>query len=369
MYVKGVTLQNYRNYEKASLCLHPGLNIFYGDNAQGKTNFLESIYLCGTGRSHRTLKDKELINWNYEKGFVKACIKRGDIDTSIDIQLFSGKPKIVRVGGVKTDKLSDLLGNLNVVMFSPEDLKLVKEGPIFRRRFLDVEISQVKPSYYYNFQQYNRVLMQRNNLLKSIKQDSSKIKTLDIWDEQLSEYGSHIINYRIEFIKKISILAKLIHRKITDGDEELNIYYSSRFNKIKNREEGKIGIYKDLIDAREKDIERGSTSVGPHRDDIDFYINNVDVKTFGSQGQQRSAALSLKLSEIEFIRGECSEYPVLLLDDVLSELDIKRQKYLLENLKNIQTILTCTSISEIKEFRKDDRFVFMVNGGIINKVE
>jgi DNA replication and repair protein RecF len=369
MYVKRVTLRNYRNYKDMSICLHPGLNIFYGDNAQGKTNFLESIYLCGTGRSHRTSKEKELIYWNSESGLVKSDIRSGNIDTSIQIQLFNVKPKIVKVGGVKINKLSELLGNLNVVMFSPEDLKLIKEGPIFRRRFMDVEISQVKPKYYYNFQQYNRVLMQRNNLLKSVKGDRSKAKTLDVWDEQLSEYGSHIVKYRIEFIKKISILAKLVHRKITSGNEELSIYYSSKFKNINNREEGKIAIYKDLVDSRKKDIERGFTSVGPHRDDIDFYINNIDVKTYGSQGQQRSAALSLKLSELEFMRSECLEYPVLLLDDVLSELDIKRQKYLLENLKNIQTILTCTSINEIREFRKGDRFAFIVDGGIISRME
>lgn len=369
MNVSRIALMNYRNYDKLSLFLHPGLNIFYGDNAQGKTNLIESIYLCGTGRSHRTFKDKELITWNKESGHIKADIKRGDMSTSVEIGLFDGKPKLVKVGGVKIDKLSDLLGNLNVVMFSPEDLKLVKEGPIFRRRFLDIEISQVKPSYYYNLQQYNKVLLQRNNLLKTIKFDKSQVKTLDIWDEQLSEFGSYIVKYRIEFINKISILAKLVHRKITDGNEELNVSYSTEFKNVKNREESKISIYKKLVDARQKDIQRGITSIGPHRDDIDFSINNTDVKIYGSQGQQRSAALSLKLSELEFIRGECSEYPVLLLDDVLSELDVKRQKYLLENLKNIQTILTCTGIGDIMEFRKSDRFLFNVNGGLVTKIE
>lgn len=369
MIVSSIALQNYRNYDKLSLSLHPGLNIFYGDNAQGKTNLIESIYLCGTGRSHRTFKDKELIKWNNEYGYIKANIKRGDMSTSIEICLHDGRPKLAKVGGAKVEKLSDLLGNLNVVMFSPEDLKLVKDGPIFRRRFLDIEISQVKPSYYYNLQQYNKVLVQRNNLLKAIKYDKSLIKTLDIWDEQLSEFGSYVVKYRIEFINKISILAKLIHRKITDGNEELGIFYSTQFNNIKNREDSKIGIYKQLVDARQKDIQRGVTSVGPHRDDIDFFINNIDVKVFGSQGQQRSAALSLKLSELEFIRSECFEYPVLLLDDVLSELDIKRQKYLLENLKNIQTILTCTGIGDIMEFRKNDRYIFNVINGEVNKTE
>jgi DNA replication and repair protein RecF len=325
--------------------------------------------LCGTGRSHRTFKEKELISWNKESGYIKADINRGDLMTNIEVNLFNSKPKLVKIGGAKIEKLSDLLGNLNVVMFSPEDLKLVKDGPIFRRRFLDIEISQVKPGYYYNLQQYNKVLFQRNNLLKSIKYDRSLLKTLDIWDEQLSEFGSQIVKYRMEFINKISILARLIHRKITDGLEELNISYSSQFKHAKNREEGKIQIYKKLMDERQKDIQRGVTSVGPHRDDIDFCINSVDVKVFGSQGQQRSSALSLKLSELEFIRSECSEYPILLLDDVLSELDIKRQRFLLENLKSIQTILTCTSINDIVEFRKNDRFLFNVEHGKVQKIE
>lgn len=369
MNVSGLFLQNYRNYDKLSLFLHPGLNVFYGDNAQGKTNLIESIYLCGTGRSHRTFKEKELIMWNKDSGFIKVDVNRGDTGSNIEIDLFNGKPKIVKVGGARVEKMSELLGNLNVVMFSPEDLKLVKDGPIFRRRFLDIEISQVKPGYYYNLLQYNKVLLQRNNLLKSIKFDKGLIKTLDIWDEQLSDFGSHVVKYRMEFISKISILAKLIHRKITDGGEELSICYSTQFKDTKNREDIKILIYKKLINDRQKDMQRGMTSVGPHRDDIDFYINNTDVKVFGSQGQQRSAALSLKLSELEFIRSECSEYPVLLLDDVLSELDINRQKYLLENLKNIQTIITCTSINDIMEFRKNDRYVFKVREGTVSKVE
>lgn len=369
MHVSKVALQNYRNYDKLSIGLHAGLNIFFGNNAQGKTNLVESIYLCGTGRSHRTFKDKEILAWNREWGYVKAEIQKKDAVTGIEINIFDGKPKTVKVGGVKVNKLSELLGTLNVVMFSPEDLKLVKEGPVFRRRFLDMEISQVKPGYFYNLHQYNKVLMHRNNLLKSIKYDNSLIKTLEIWDEQMSQFGSYIISYRLEFIKKISMLAKLLHRKITDGNEELSINYSTRFKEVSNREEIKIGIYKKLNEKRQLDIQRGTTSVGPHRDDIDFYINDIDVKTFGSQGQQRTAALSLKLSELEFMKSECSEYPVLLLDDVLSELDIKRQNYLLENLKNVQTILTCTSISDIINFRKKDRFLFEVIGGKVKKIE
>jgi recF protein len=369
MYVKKVTLHNYRNYEKLSLSLHPNLNIFFGDNAQGKTNFIESIYLCGTGRSHRTFKEKELVTWNAEGGYVRTDIEKRGMNTSIEISLFNGKPKVVKVGGSRITKLSELLGSLNIVVFSPEDLKLVKEGPVFRRRFLDVEISQVKPGYYYNLQQYNKALLQRNNLLKSIKYDKGLMNTIDIWDEQLSLYGSYIINYRSEFIKRISILAKLSHRKITDGREELNIKYSCQFEEVKNREDIKSGLYRSLVENRGRDIQRGTTSVGPHRDDMDFFINGIDTKIFGSQGQQRTSALSLKLAEIEFMKGESGEYPVLLLDDVLSELDISRQKYLLDNLKNIQTFLTCTSISDIEEFRKGDRYIFEVNKGNVKKVE
>ncbi|MDI6619190.1 MAG: DNA replication/repair protein RecF [Clostridiales bacterium] len=371
MNVEKITLKNYRNYIDLELFLHPGLNIIYGDNAQGKTNFIESIYICGIGKSHRASKEKELINWNSHSAYIKANIKRANIDTDIEVNIFDNKPKIIKVGGVKIEKISELLGNLNVVMFSPEDLRLIKEGPVYRRRFLDIEVSQIKPAYFYNLHQYNRVLLQRNNLLKSIKYNRSQslLKTLDIWDEQLSEFGSHIIVYRIEFIKKISMLARLVHRKLTDGKEELNVLYSSMFKNVQTREDGKILLYKELIRSRNRDIERGMTSVGPHRDDMDFFINNTDVKTYGSQGQQRTVALSLKLSELEFIRAECIEYPILLLDDVLSELDIKRQKFLLENLKNVQTILTCTGINDIREFRKNDRFLFKVSDGLIEKIE
>lgn len=369
MLVKKVTLQNYRNYDNLSISLHPGLNIFFGDNAQGKTNFIESIYLCGTGRSHRTFKEKELISWNTENGHVKADLERRGMDTSIEIDLFSGKSKTVKVGGAKISKLSELLGCLNVVVFSPEDLKLVKEGPIFRRRFLDIEISQVKPGYYYNIHQYNKALLQRNNLLKSIRYDRSLMNTIDVWDEQLSKYGSYIVRYRSEFIEKIAILAKLVHRKITDGKEELCISYSSQFREFKNREDIEKCIYNKLGSSRSADILRCTTSAGPHRDDINFFIDNIDVKTYGSQGQQRTSALSCKLAELEFMKGESGEYPVLLLDDVLSELDVKRQKFLLENLKNIQTVLTCTSISDIEQFRRNDRYVFEVKNGTANKIE
>lgn len=369
MHVKKVTLQNYRNYEKLSLPLHPKLNIFFGDNAQGKTNFIESIYLCGTGRSHRTFKEKELISWDTENGYVRTDIEKRGMDTYIEINLFNGKPKILKVGGAKITKLSELLGCLNVVVFSPEDLKLVKEGPIFRRRFLDIEISQVKPGYYYNIRQYNKALLQRNNLLKSVRYDRSLLNTIDVWDEQLSQYGSYIVCYRLEFIEKIAILAKLVHRKITDGKEDLSISYSSQFKDLKDREDIKNSIYNEMLNSRAMDIKRCTTSVGPHRDDINFFIDNIDVKTFGSQGQQRTSALSLKLAELEFMKGESGEYPVLLLDDVLSELDVKRQKFLLENLKNIQTVLTCTSISDIEQFRKNDRYVFEVKKGTVNKIE
>jgi DNA replication and repair protein RecF len=368
MYVKKVVLQNYRNYERISVPLNSGLNIFFGDNAQGKTNFIESIYMCGTGRSHRTFKDKEVISWNKKIAYVRTEVEKRDISTNIEIAFFSDKPKVVKLGGLKINKLSDIFGCLNVVMFSPEDLKLVKEGPAFRRRFLDIDISQVKPGYYYNLQQYNKILQQRNNLLKSIKYDKSLLNTLDVWDEQLSSYGSKIVSYRAEFINKISILAKLVHRKITSGKEELNIYYSGSFKDGMDRDDIKEVLYKDIVNSRKNDIYRGSTSVGPHRDDIEIYVNNIDVKVYGSQGQQRTAALSLKLSELEFMKGENGEYPVLLLDDVLSELDINRQKYLLENLKDIQTIITCTSINDIIDFRKNDRYIYKVSNGSLCRV-
>lgn len=369
MYVKSISLKNYRNYGELSIDLHHSLNVLFGDNAQGKTNFIEAIYICGTGRSHRTFRDRELVGWGSEHAFIRAAIEKKDINTTIEIGLQKDKSRYIKVGGFKITKLSELLGCLPVVLFSPEDLRLVKEGPVFRRRFLDTEISQVKPGYYYNLRQYNKSLLERNNLLKSARHDRSLAKTIDVWDEQMARYGSYIVFQRQEFVKRISILARLVHRKITDGLEELNISYASKFKDIKNVNDIREAIYSALQKSIEDDLRRGSTSEGPQRDDMDFFINDMDAKIFGSQGQQRTCALSLKLSELEFIKGECGEYPVLLLDDVLSELDVKRQRYLLDNLKSIQTILTCTSISDIENFRKNDRYVFQVSNGVLNKME
>lgn len=364
MIVEELRVINYRNYEKMHLTFHPRLNVFIGDNAQGKTNLLEAIYLCAIGRSFRTNKDQEMINMNKRQAYAHVKVKKLVNDVNIEVRLNMDRKKDVKVNGIPLIKMGELFGNLNVVLFSPEDLKLVKEGPSERRRFLDREISQISTKYYYNLSQYNKILQHRNKLLKSSRGQLD----LDVWDEQLANAGAWIVFYRRNFIKKISILAKLMHRKITESVEELQITYESN---IAVKEEDEVMHIKEnmLIKLKENnkiDKDRGLTTVGPHRDDINFFINGLDVKNYGSQGQQRTTVLSLKLAELELMRGEVGEYPILLLDDVMSELDLKRQNYLIHNIKNVQTFITTTMMEHIKEVKVENRKIFTVCRGDVS---
>ncbi|MDR5658915.1 DNA replication/repair protein RecF [Serpentinicella sp. ANB-PHB4] len=352
MRVQEVRIINYRNYEDILLEFHPKINLFIGENAQGKTNLLESIYLCGLGKSFRNNKDQELINIDKNQAYIRTNVKKKDRNVKIELKLQKEKKKQVKVNGIITTKYSELLGNLNIVLFSPEDLKIVKEGPSERRRFIDNDISQIFPKYHYLTAQYNKVLQQRNKLLKS--RHTSQVD-LEVWNEQLSSYGSEIIIYRKQFIKKLSILAKLMHRRITQEKENLSIKYESnvKINGLEDKNDIKINFLENLKSRYKDERYRGVTLVGPHRDDIKFFINNMEVKRFGSQGQQRTTVLSLKLSELELIKGEVGEYPILLLDDVMSELDESRQKYLLMHLKNIQTFITTTNVEQC-HLKEDD---------------
>lgn len=365
MFVKELRLINYRNYEALLLAVNPKLNIFVGENAQGKTNVIEAIFLCAIGKSFRTNKDLELINMSKRQSYTKVKVNKAIGDVSIEVRIDTEQKKSIRLNEMSIGKIGELLGNLNIVLFSPEDLKIVKEGPSERRRFIDIDISQIYPRYYYTLNQYNRILKQRNKLLKDSR---GKAIDLDIWDQQLVEAGANIIFYRKKFIKRMGILAKLVHRKLTDEKENLEIQYLSGIN-IKDGDE--------LVDIKEKlmlklksslsnELRRGLTLVGPHRDDIAFKINQLDVKNFGSQGQQRTTVLSLKLAELELIKSEIGEYPVLLLDDVMSELDIKRQSYILTNLKNIQTFITTTMIDHLPLQHIKEKQIFYVSNGEIS---
>lgn len=338
MYIERILLKYFRNYETLDIQLNPTLNILYGNNAQGKTNILEAIYICSMGRSQRTQKDKEIIKIDKDEAHIQIYVKDNNNQDRVDVHLKRNFKKGIAINTVPIKKLSQLLGTIYVVMFSPEDLQLIKSSPSQRRRFMDMEICQISSVYYYNLQQYYKVLKQRNNLLKSVSKTPNIKDTIFVWDSQLVSYGKKIITARENFIKKISDIALNIHLNITSSKELMIMKYIPNIT-VENFEQ-------KLKSHLQKDIIQGATSVGPHKDDIQFLVNDSDVRIYGSQGQQRTTALAVKLAEIELIQEEKLCNPIVLLDDVLSELDESRQKYLLENIKHIQTILTCTSIED-----------------------
>lgn len=362
MFLKSLKLLNFRNYEQLELNFNSNITLFTGKNAQGKTNILEAIYLSCTGRSHRTQKDKEMIQWKFETGFIKTEVLKKDGIHVIEILLQQEGKKKIKVNGIVAARSGELMGHLNGVIFSPEDLKLVKEGPSERRRFMDIELSQVKPQYFYNLQQYNRVLSQRNNLLKEIMRKPSLKNSLFVWDEQLSDIGSRIIWQRKIFSDRLSKIACSIHHSISDGKENLQVKYQGNIDG-NNLECIKINFLMQLEKNLSADMHKGSTSVGPHRDDMLLTINDIDVRSFGSQGQQRTTVLSMKLSELELMKEDIGEYPVLLLDDVMSELDSDRQRMLMEHICGIQTLITCTDIESILQITEKEKETYHVSNG------
>lgn len=331
MYLEKIKLQNFRNYQKQEIVLEKNINIFYGDNAQGKTNILEAIFLCSFGKSFRTNKEKELIYLGEEGMQAEVFFQKSDREGKIKIGI--GHKKQIEVNGVKIKKLSELLGNLNIVIFTPDDIQILKAGPIERRRFLDMMIGQLRPNYVYQLNNYRNTLEQRNNYLRQIKEEKKPEELLDIWDEKLAEYATIICKYRREFIEKLKGKIKQIHSQITK--EELRIEY---LTECKEKE-----IYLSLLKQRRKlDVIKGYTTKGIHRDDFKLFINEKEIGIYGSQGQHRTAILSLKLAELYVVYDEIGEYPILLLDDFMSELDEKRRKHFLENIQNAQVIITCT---------------------------
>lgn len=357
MIIKSLELKNYRNYDNLRLQFHEGTNIFYGDNAQGKTNILESLYLCATTKSHRGSKDKEIIKLDQEEAHIRVVVEKAGVDHRIDMHLKKNKSKGIAIDGIPIRKSSELLGFLNIVFFSPEDLSIIKNGPGERRRFIDLELCQLDRMYLYHLTQYNKIIAQRNNLLRQIGQNRSLLDTLSIWDEQLVQAGCQVIEGREAFINKLNTIVYDIHSKLSGGKEELVIHYEPNVT---------VDVYADkLRKVVERDIQMKMTSVGPHRDDIMFRIKDQDIRRFGSQGQQRTSALSLKLAEIELVKQSISGNPILLLDDVLSELDRNRQNYLLDSISNIQTFVTCTGLEEFVNKRiMLDRTFEVVNGHV-----
>lgn len=366
LHVEKIKLINFRNYINLDIRLNKKLNIFLGPNAQGKTNLLESIYICSTGKSYRTGRDRELINIDKNVAYIGLKAIKDDFDKYIEVKFEKDKNKRVRINKIETDKLSELVGQINVVIFSPEDLNLVKGGPSERRVFLDTEISQIRPRYKHNLSKYNKVLFQRNNLLKRARYNSDCLKTIEVWNAQLVDLGVQIILDRKKFVSRLSSLSTQIHKKLTESNEELSVKYLSSFKVEEEKLEALKESFNSMLESDlNKDVEKGTTGVGPHKDDIEILINNMSCRTYGSQGQQRTAALSLKLAEVDLIREEIGEYPILLLDDVLSELDIDRRKSLVRTFKDIQTIITSTDDIEIEEIDSESKTVFTINNGRI----
>lgn len=355
MIIESIQLENFRNYQSLKLNFDEGTNIFYGDNAQGKTNILEAVYLCGTTKSHRGSKDKEVIRFFEEESHIRMYLKKRESSYKIDMHLKKNKAKGIAINGIRIRKASELLGIGNFVFFSPEDMNIIKNGPGERRRFMDLELCQLSRIYLYHLSNYNKIVNQRNKLLKEIPFHPEYMDTLDIWDMQMAEYGKLVIRERKEFIERLNEITGMIHERLSGKREILNISYDQNVSEEDFEE--------TLRKNRERDLHFKVSLEGPHRDDICFQIGDVDIRKFGSQGQQRTAALSLKLSEIELVKQEIRDTPILLLDDVLSELDSHRQSCLLDSIGDIQTLITCTGLDDFVENRFQINKVFHVVEG------
>ena len=357
MIIEAIELKNYRNYDELHMEFSPGTNILYGNNAQGKTNILEAIYVCCTTKSHRGSKDREMIHFHEEESHIKLNIRKNDVPYRIDMHLKKNKAKGVAINGIPIRKASELFGIVNVVFFSPEDLNIIKNGPSERRKFIDLELCQLNKLYVHSLVSYNRILMQRNKLLKDLFFHPEYEETLDVWDMQLVQYGREIIRYRQEFIGQLNEMIKDIHWKLSGEKEQLKIIYDPN----SSAEE----IEEEIKRSRSQDIKQKTTLVGPHRDDIGFFIDDIDIRKYGSQGQQRTAALSLKLAEIQLVKKLVRDYPILLLDDVLSELDGERQNHLLSAINHIQTMITCTGLEDFVNNRFQIDSLFRVVDGTV----
>lgn len=369
MYLEGIELKNYRNYETVKLSFSPSINVLIGENAQGKTNLVESIYFLAMSRSHRSPRDRELIRWDSDFAKVNGQLIKKSHSVPLEIVL-SKRGKIAKMNHLEQRKLSDYIGQLNVILFAPEDLSLVKGSPSVRRRFIDMELGQMNKIYLHHLTQYQRVLKQRNQFLKKAKYDRKHDALyLDILTEQLATEGAEVLYHRYRFVKQLTKWAQEVQTEISNGKEELRISYktTSSVSDKMSKEELLSQLQKDYEKAKEQEIDQGTTTLGPHRDDLVFYVNEKNVQTYGSQGQQRTTALSLKLAEIELMYEMTGEYPILLLDDVLSELDDSRQTHLLNAIQNkVQTFITTTSLDGVQMDLLQNPRIFKVENGEIS---
>ena len=372
MIVKSIKLKNFRNFEELNIELNDVLNIFIGDNGQGKTNLLESIYLCSIGKTFKLNTENDLIKFGQNNFEIEILVNKGNNENkTINIAYSKNQKRIVKINGVKLDKNSELIGYMNNVIFTPDDLKIVKGSPNERRKFVNIDISQIKPKYKYLLKNYKKVILGRNNILKKLNINSNR-DVLSIWDDYLIDIGSEISFYRNEYVNKLKQHASDIYTDISDNKESFDLSYKCDIGNVDNMSKEDIKkLYRLKIEKNiENDIFRKNSLYGPHKDDIMIKINNKDFKYFGSQGQQRSAVLAIKLAEIEIIKNEIGEYPVLLLDDVLSELDNKRKGFLIDYIKDIQTIITSTDDTDLKDLiKKNDKKIFQICEGRIERNE
>ncbi|MGF3105479.1 DNA replication/repair protein RecF [Rossellomorea sp. DUT-2] len=372
MYIEQLELRNYRNYESIDVSFENKVNVILGENAQGKTNIMESIYVLAMAKSHRTSNDKDLIRWDEEYAKIKGRIQKYNGALPLEL-ILSKKGKKAKSNHLEQSKLSQYVGNMNVVMFAPEDLHLVKGSPQVRRRFIDMEIGQVSPVYLHDISLYQKILQQRNHYLKQLQTRKQKDQTmLDVLTEQFIEMAVKITKKRFEFVQLLESWAKPIHSGISRNLETLEIVYKPSLDVSDNQEWSKmVDIYEQKFNGiREREIDRGVTLIGPHRDDLQFIVNGRDVQTFGSQGQQRTTALSVKLAEIELIHSEIKEYPILLLDDVLSELDDYRQSHLLNTIQGkVQTFVTTTNVDGIDHQTLNEATTFEVEAGSMKRLK
>lgn len=360
MIIESIELNNYRNYESLFVELDPKINIFFGKNAQGKTNLLEACYLSATTKSHRSSKDKEIIRFGEQESHIKTDVIKSNSHYRIDIHLKKNKAKGIAINKVPVKRAGDLFGILRVIFFSPEDLNIIKNGPAERRRFLDMELCQIDKLYLDDLTKYNKLLNQRNKALKDIINNPSLKETISVWTEQLIQYGKKIIKKREQFIEELKEIVRKNYSRIAANKEVLNICYEPNVTMDDYERKMADSIFKDERFAQ--------THVGPHRDDIKFSIGEMDARLYASQGQQRSCALSLKLSEIEIMEKMTGEKPVLLLDDVLSELDADRQKDLLKSLYDVQTLMTCTGMEDLIKESLGYHRIFSVSQATIEKI-
>ena len=360
MIIESIELKNYRNYEELHMELNEGTNILYGENAQGKTNILEAVYVCCTSKSHKNAKDRDIIRFDQDESHIKMQIRKNDVPYRIDMHLKKNKPKGIAINGMPIRRASELFGIANVVCFSPEDLNIIKNGPSERRRFIDMELCQLNKLYVHSLVQYNKVLVQRNKLLKELAFRPDYGETLDVWDMQLVNYGKEVMEYRGDFVCRLNEMIHGIHARLSGQKEDLKICYEP--------DTAAAQFEEALKRSRTQDMKQKTTLCGPHRDDISFFVNGIDIRKFGSQGQQRTAALSLKLSELELVKQLIHDRPILLLDDVLSELDAGRQNHLLNAINDIQTIITCTGLDDFVNNRfKIDKIFKVIDGAVVSE--